>query len=563
MDSVSRDCGAGAMEGVGHPGPGARPLAGVRVVTTRGASGGGRLRALLTAAGARVLAWPTSEYPPPGDAGPLEAALARLDRFDWVVCTSARSVAAMGGEGSDLAAGAAGKWAGETAGDPPSRSAGVPTSETGRPVPEATGTVGERDIRSAARPGGPARATRPPPSPRVAVVGPTTARAATEAGWVVAVEGRGPGAGGLAAQVGAAFPLAGARVLYPAASGAASTVEDEFTALGARVTRVEAYQTVVTPPPTGRVRADLAAGVDAVTFASPSAVRAVDRALGGAGERAPGEADGGRGGQATTRGVADRRDAGSDGPLEAEVDASARLSHADGRGRGPGGRLEAGADALERASQTAGRDRALGGPLEAEADAPARLAQAAGRDRTAGGCADPAAAGGLARALTGVAVVCIGPTTAAALERRGVAGVRVAPTATLAGMVDALVELFGGGGGGRSNAGADAGEPAGVRGAGREDASPGGAASRTVARAASTTPRRSRFPGGFLRGVGAVGARPLNRVRSRTVVPSGEAGPLDVSPGRAPSRAAVMVRPEAGRPSTDPLGAAPAPRGRP
>ncbi len=289
------------MGRMGDSVPVAPPLAGVRVVTTRSASGEDRLRALLEMAGARVLAWPTSEYPPPRDPSPLEAALARLDRFDWVVFTSARAVAAVG-EGRATMAPAAGG----------------------------------------------------PPTPRVAAVGPATARAATEAGWTVAVEGRGPGARGLAARVAATFPVAGARVLFPAASGAGPTLEEEFTALGARVTRVEAYRTVVTPPPAERVRADLAAGVDAVTFASPSAVEAVDRALGG--DPAP---------------------------------------------RGP---------------------------------------------------AHPAHAGELARALTGIAVACIGPTTAAALERRGVADVRVAAAATLEGVVEALVELFGSPGPGRITA---------------------------------------------------------------------------------------------------------------
>lgn len=265
--------------------PVAAPLAGVRVVTTRGASHEDRLRALLEAEGADVLSWPTSEYPPPRDPGPLKAALARLDRFDWVVFTSARAVAATG---------------------------------EGRAAPAAAGS--------------PAPAPGRVPAPRVAVVGPATARAAARAGWTVAVEGRGPGARGLAAQVAATFPLAGACVLFPAASGAAPTLEDEFTALGARVTRVEAYRTVVTPPPADRVRADLATGVDAVAFASPSAVEAVDRALGG------------------------------------EV----------------------------------------------------------------------------AGLLAGLAVVCIGPTTAAALARRGISDVRVAAAATLEAMVEAAVAALGG-----------------------------------------------------------------------------------------------------------------------
>ena len=276
-----------------------------------------------------MLAWPTSEYPPPRDPGPLEAALARPDRFDWVVFTSARAVAAVG-EG---------------------------------PAARATGGSA--------------------PALRVAVVGPATARAATGAGWTVAVEGRGPGARGLAAQVAATFPVAGARVLFPAASGAAPTLEEEFTALGARVTRVEAYRTVVTPPPAERVRADLGAGVDAVTFASPSAVEAVDRALGGemasaTGDRATGD---GAAGDEATRG------------------------------------------------QAAG-DGVTGD--EATGDAPKGDAPTADGTR------------GLARALAGTAVVCIGPTTGAALERLGISDVRVAATATLEAMVEAVVAALGG-----------------------------------------------------------------------------------------------------------------------
>lgn len=310
---------------MGDPVPAAAPLAGVRVVTTRGASKEDRLRALLEAAGAEVLAWPTSEYPPPRDPRPLEAARARLDRFDWAVFTSARAVAAMGEGPADRPTGSAGDGAGAVAG----------------------GTA-------------PA-AGRPAPTPRVAAVGPATARAATEAGWTVAVEGRGPGARGLAAQVAATFPLAGARALFPAASGAAPTVEEEFTALGARVTRVEAYRTVVTPPPAARVRADLAAGVAAVTFASPSAVEAVDRALN-------------------------------------EVVVAATGDGATG-------------------------DRAACHSTSREATTP---------DATRA----------LARALAGIAVVCIGPTTAVALERRGIGNVEVAATATLEGMVEALVAVL-------------------------------------------------------------------------------------------------------------------------
>ena len=353
--------------------PVAAPLAGRRVVTTRGTSAGDRLRTLLGEAGASVVTWPTCEYPPPRDPALLEAALARLDRFDWVVFTSARAVARVGGAAP----------APPTVRDP----AGAP-------------------------------ATSPGPSPRVAVVGPATARAATMAGWTVAVEGRGPGARDLAAGVAATFPLAGARVLFPAGSGAAATVEEEFTALGARVTRVEAYRTVVTPPPAGQVRADLAAGVDAVTFASPAAVEAVDRALGGE----------------------------------------------------------------------------------------------------------------MARTLAGVAVVCIGPTTGAALARRGVAGVQMAATPTLAGIVDALVEWFGGAGGSAS-----------ARGAGHSSSAVAGHSSSAVGRA-DVDLGRGKAVNTNARGAGRADAT------------AGTAGPADAAIG---GNTASEARPRPGdRPHSSPrLGA--------
>ena len=254
---------------MGDPVSVAAPLAGVRVVTTRSASGDDRLRALLEAAGAEVLAWPTSEYPPPLDPGPLEAARARLDRFDWVVFTSARALAAV---------------------------VDVPTPHP----PGRRGGSGHRPRRSRGRLGG-------------------------RGGGAWAGRAR-PGRPG-----GRHLPARGRARALSGRLGAAPTVEEEFTAFGARVTRVDAYRTVVTPPRAERVRADLAAGVDAVTFASPSAVEAVDRALGGE----------------------------------------------------------------------------------------------------------------MAGSLAGLTIVCIGPTTATALERRGVSDVRVAATATLEGMVEAVVARTG------------------------------------------------------------------------------------------------------------------------
>ena len=385
--------------------PVAAPLAGRRVVTTRGAGADDRLAALLRVAGARVVVWPTCEYPAPLDPAPLEAALAGLDRFDWVVFTSARAAEAVMEAAARVGGSVPGRLppaGGATTSGPSVRSGS--SSASGSP----TSLTRDADGSASAEPELPPAAgaalsspSAPPALPRVAVVGPATARAATMAGWAVAVEGRGPGARGLAAQVVATFPLAGARVLFPAASGAAPTVEEEFTAVGARVTRVEAYRTVLTPPPAAAVCADLAAGVDAVTFASPAAVEAVDRALGGAADDAP------------------------------PSDAARALA-----GEEPG-------DLGEEFAEPPDAARALGGEKTRSASE--------ARGRTPGGPADPGPAGEMARALAPAVVVCIGPTTGAALARRGVGGVRVAATATLEGMVAALAAGLGGGGGGRAD----------------------------------------------------------------------------------------------------------------
>jgi uroporphyrinogen-III synthase/uroporphyrinogen III methyltransferase/synthase len=70
-------------------------------------------------------------------------------------------------------------------------------------------------------------------------------------------------------------------VLFPAGSLARDLLDRELRQVGADVVRVEAYRTVPTPPDAREVRADLASGVHVVTFASPSAVRALAEALDG------------------------------------------------------------------------------------------------------------------------------------------------------------------------------------------------------------------------------------------------------------------------------------------
>jgi uroporphyrinogen III methyltransferase/synthase len=72
-----------------------RPLFGRRVVVTRARAQAGELSAELERLGAEVLEFPTIEIRPPGDFGPLDAAIRDLDSFDWLVFTSVNGVDAL------------------------------------------------------------------------------------------------------------------------------------------------------------------------------------------------------------------------------------------------------------------------------------------------------------------------------------------------------------------------------------------------------------------------------------------------------------------------------------
>ena len=69
-----------------------RPLLGQRIVVTRPAGEGLRAAAVLEALGAEVLLAPTVEVRPITNSAPLDAAIGRLDEFDWLVFTSANGV---------------------------------------------------------------------------------------------------------------------------------------------------------------------------------------------------------------------------------------------------------------------------------------------------------------------------------------------------------------------------------------------------------------------------------------------------------------------------------------
>lgn len=193
------------------------------VVVTRAEAADGPLTRELRRLGLEVLAWPAVSVAAP-DPHPLEAALADLGSFAWVVFASRYAVAAV------------------------------------------------LD-----------RVAQPPPGLRVAAVGRATALTLRQRGWRVDLVPEEASAGALVAAFAAQWKPtdAGVRVLYPASSRALPTIAAGLRELGAAVTQVEAYRTETGALDVAQCRALIERGdLGAVTFASPSAVTELARALG-------------------------------------------------------------------------------------------------------------------------------------------------------------------------------------------------------------------------------------------------------------------------------------------
>ncbi len=191
-------------------------LTGATVAVTRPRSDVDDVADALRAAGARVVQFPVLEIVDPEDGGAsLRSAAAQLFRFEWVAFTSANAVRRL----LDL-------------------------------VPDLGALRGVH----------------------LAAVGRATAAVLAAKGLGADLVPERASAEGLAE----AFPLAtapGARVLFPASASARPILPRALRAKGWTVEEVVAYRTVPAPaPPAGRLR-DLE-DATAVTFASPSAVRA-------------------------------------------------------------------------------------------------------------------------------------------------------------------------------------------------------------------------------------------------------------------------------------------------
>lgn len=200
------------------------PLVGRTVLVTR-PEGGGELARRLESLGARVVAVPATRivYLDPA---PLDAALADLANFQWAVFTSRNAVLA---------------------------------------VVERLRATGRTPSAMAAM--------------RIAAVGTATAEALHGKGLeVTVVPARFSGDGVLQA-LRARPDVAGARVLYAAAVGAADTLPDGLAALGAHVERIACYESVADPEAIGPLQA-AAQVADLVLLTAPSTLAAWRSAVG-------------------------------------------------------------------------------------------------------------------------------------------------------------------------------------------------------------------------------------------------------------------------------------------
>jgi uroporphyrinogen-III synthase len=191
------------------------------VVVTRAETSDGPLSSQLKSLGLRVLVWPAIEVAR-SDTAELTEALGRIGEFDWIVFASRHAV---------------------------------------------TPVLAQIASR--------------PASIKVAAVGKATAQVLRQRGWDVDLVPEEASAGALVSAF-ATVAKPGLRVLYPASSRALPMIAKGFAQLGAEVTQVEAYRTDASAAlDVAECRARIERNeIGAVTFASPSAVIELERALG-------------------------------------------------------------------------------------------------------------------------------------------------------------------------------------------------------------------------------------------------------------------------------------------
>ncbi len=198
----------------------AMPLAGKRILITRTREQASTFAALLEAAGAEVVEFPTITVVPPDSWDPLDAAIGRLREYQWIIFTSSNGV----------------------------RFFRERLQQAGRDVRDLHGIT-------------------------VCAIGPATAAALSAVGVQADVVPAEFKAEALAEAIGGGTGIRGARVLLARATEAREVLPEELTRRGAQVDVVPAYRTVRSAPEAEPVRAMLRDGnIHVVTFTSSSTV---------------------------------------------------------------------------------------------------------------------------------------------------------------------------------------------------------------------------------------------------------------------------------------------------
>lgn len=197
-----------------------KSLAGKRIVITRSAAQSEAIARELTARGATPVVLPLVTFVEPEDFAPLDAAIADMERFDWMILTSAQAV---------------------------------------RSLVKRCGDLKREMIRAESK-------------VKIACVGPVSAEAAREAGCSVEYVAETHSGEGLAEELGSRVD--GAKVLLPRSDRANPDLPAALKRHGAEVSEVIAYRTLRPSAVDEKNRSQIVDGAaDAVLFFSPSAVQ--------------------------------------------------------------------------------------------------------------------------------------------------------------------------------------------------------------------------------------------------------------------------------------------------
>jgi uroporphyrinogen-III synthase/uroporphyrinogen III methyltransferase/synthase len=198
-------------------------LAGRRVLVTRSARQASRLSEELCTLGATPAEVPVIEIRPPENYESLDTALRSLNKYNWLILTSANAA---------------------------------------RALAERAAHLGIALQRSAVL--------------QIAAIGPVTASEAQKSALAVTLMPESYVAESLLASLGA--QTAGKRVLIARAAVARDIIPDTLRASGARVDVVEAYRNVMPADAPEKLRHALEQGIDAATFTSSSSVTHLEEA---------------------------------------------------------------------------------------------------------------------------------------------------------------------------------------------------------------------------------------------------------------------------------------------